>query len=139
MKLLVDYATRFVTLPYRWGGDDTVHGFDCSGLVQEILASVGMDPPGDQTAQALFDRFSKSGMFLQAGKPGALCFYGKSKTEITHVGFGIDTLRMVEAGGGGSKTTSTEAAAEQNAYVRVRPIKQRTDLVAIVLPRYPLI
>ena len=55
MKKLVDYALSFTKIPYRWAGDDPMAGFDCSGYLQEVLASVGMDPRGDQTSQALHD------------------------------------------------------------------------------------
>lgn len=111
-------------------------GFDCSGLVQEILASVGMDPPGDQTAQKLYDFFVKPSV-VGVRRAGALAFYGKSVTQITHVAFMIDGLRVVEAGGGGSRTLSEADASAQNAFVRMRMVDHRTDLVATLLPPYP--
>jgi cell wall-associated NlpC family hydrolase len=135
MDLLIRYAMSFVGLPYRWGGDDPMEGFDCSGLVQEILASAGMDPPGDQTAQALYDHFEKTGTVGAVG-PGVLAFYGQSVRKITHVGFCIDQYRMVEAGGGGSRTINLKAAVDQNAYVRIRLVTTRKDLVATINPRY---
>jgi cell wall-associated NlpC family hydrolase len=57
MDLLIQYAMSFIGVPYRWGGSNPITGFDCSGLVQEILKSVYMDPPGDQTAEALYQYF----------------------------------------------------------------------------------
>lgn len=135
MDLLVQYALTFCGLPYRWGGDDPIQGFDCSGLVQEILASAGLDPKGDQTAQGLYDYFEKRGSWgIQ--QAGSLVFYGKDAFHISHVGFMIDSYRMVEAGGGGSKTNTENDAARQNAYVRVRPIRNRADIVAIIKPYY---
>lgn len=125
----------FVGLPYIWGGDDPIVGFDCSGLVQEILASAGIDPPGDQSAQALYDKLYETSSLNVYG-PGSVAFYGKSVREITHVAFMIDTYRIVEAGGGGSKTLTREDAAKQNAYVRIRTVKHRLDLVAVLKPRY---
>lgn len=135
MTSLVQYALSFVGLPYLWAGDDTINGFDCSGLVQEILASAGVDPKGDQTAQGLYDALegtSKHGSVCV----GALAFYGESVRKISHVAFCIDQYRMVEAGGGGSKTVTLQDAAAQNAYVRVRLIKSRKDLVATLKPQY---
>lgn len=137
MDLLQSYMMSFVGLPYRWGGDDPIRGYDCSGLTQEFLASVNMDPPGDQTAQGLYAFFAKPENNMGDIKGcGALCFYGKSVSEITHVAMMYDSVSIVEAGGGGSKTTSEEAAAEQNAFVRVRRFDHRKDLVAIKMPRY---
>lgn len=138
VRLLVEYAMTFVGQPYRWGGDDSIDGFDCSGLAQELLASVGMDPPGDQTAQALYNHFERQGernVYLA----GALAFYGQSVTKITHVAMLVDQYRVVEAGGGGSKTLSKADAASQNAYVRLRPVNHRKDLIAVIRPLYPMI
>ncbi|MFC1535727.1 NlpC/P60 family protein, partial [Candidatus Neomarinimicrobiota bacterium] len=41
-KIASSIAFHFVGLPYLWGGDDAVAGYDCSGLVIEILKSVGL-------------------------------------------------------------------------------------------------
>lgn len=135
MRILYDYAMSFVGQPYRWGGDDPIHGYDCSGLVQEILESCGVDPKGDQTAQGLYDYFEKRGHWNRI-MLGALAFFGKDAKHITHVGFCLDPYRMIEAGGGGSKTKTREDAAKSNAYVRVRPLDSRKDLVAIIRPSY---
>lgn len=125
---------RFLILPYIWGGDDPILGFDCSGLVQELLAMIGLDPPGDQTAQSLYDHF-KSRSTEGPRACGTLVFFGSSISKITHVGLMLDDVSMIEAAGGGSKTTSMAQAATQNAYIRVRPYSNRKDLIAIVNPR----
>ena len=138
MELLRQYAMSFIGLPYIWGGDDAIKGFDCSGLVQEILSSIGVDPRGDQTAQGLYNYFRDHGVHNSTGL-GALCFYGVSHSRIVHVGFALDSLRMIEAGGGGSKTTSVSKAEKDNAYVRIRPIRSRKDFFAIIKPNYPTI
>lgn len=136
MDLLLQYALQFVGKPYRWGGNGVL-GIDCSGLVQEILAAGGEDPEGDQTAQGLFDYFNANGRAeWNAYKLGALAFYGESVTKITHVAFCVDQYRCIEAGGGGSKTTTPEIAESQGAMVRMRLITRRRDLAAVLRPRY---
>jgi hypothetical protein len=94
-----------------------------------------MDPPGDQSSQALFDYLSKGSAWNAFGC-GAVCFYGKSAREIIHVGFMIDSYRMVEAGGGGSSVLTLADADIKNAFVRIRPYKYRSDFVAVLKPRY---
>lgn len=136
MKSLIGYALLFVGTPYIWGGDDPT-GFDCSGFVQELLASVGIDPAGDQSSNGLYRHFKKDGFQLDFPLPGSLCFYG-SENKITHVAFSIDNFRVVEAAGGNANTKTLEDAARQNAYVRVRPYDRRSDLIAIILPHYHL-
>lgn len=132
-------SLQFLKLPYKWGGDDPIKGFDCSGLIQELYAMIGIDPPGDQTAQSLYEYF-KGRSAEGARDTGALVFYGKSLIKITHVGMIIcdnndGCLSMIEAGGGGSSTNSPEDAAKQNAYVRIRPFNARTDIVSVLLPK----
>lgn len=133
---LTQQIEAFLGLPYRWGGDDAINGFDCSGLCIELLQSVGVLPPGfDATAQGLRAKFPA--VHQGGGAFGDLVFFGSDLKQATHVGFCIGEGLMVEAGGGGSKTTSREAAAEQNAYVRIRPVSNRKDLLGYGRPEYP--
>jgi len=136
MDRLIDYAMKFVGIPYKWGGDNPIDGFDCSGFMQELLQSVGIDPPGDQTANVLHRYFSAQGTVVQNPQAGALVFYG-TLTKMTHIAMCIDSFRIIEAGGGGSNTLTWEDAAKQAAYIRIRPIRRRKDLQAIIMPRYP--
>lgn len=131
--LLHAYALSFLGIPYRWAGDDPMAGVDCSGLVLELLKADGVvQGPIDMTAQHLFN-------LLERGKTaalryGTLLFFGKSDQQITHVALAMTGRHMLEAGGGGSSTVNLEAAIRQNAFVRIRPITSRTDLVAMVDP-----
>ena len=139
MKNLIEYAKCWLGVPYVWGGSNPMTGFDCSGFMQWVLQSVGVDPQGDQTAQALHDILLKSGGIpLKNPQAGAICFYGKTPTAITHTSMCVSEHQIIEAGGGGSSTTSALEAAKHDACVRVRPIDGRKDLVEIVLPKYPL-
>ena len=128
---------QFVGLPYIWGGDDPIRGMDCSGFAQEILEAFGAHPsPGqDLTAQGLYDALQKTGQYNNSGI-GALAFYGKDFRRITHVAIIIGPNLIIEAGGGGSKTLTDKDAAAQNAYIRIRPLKRRSDLIACILPKY---
>lgn len=135
MNLLITYAMQFVGKPYIWGGDHPSVGFDCSGLVQEILKSAGLDPIGDQTAQGLYNHFEKHGSINTWGV-GSLAFFGKSVKEITHIAFCVDQYRMIEAGGAGSNCKTVNDAIKEKAFVRMRLINSRKDLVAMIKPRY---
>ena len=133
--VLYDYAMSHCGLPYRWGGDDPITGFDCSGLCIELLQSVGVLPKDyDSTANGLWSFFDS----YRASEPkfGALVFYGTPQ-RVSHVGFCLNKRQVLEAGGGNSRTVTTVKAAHQNAFIRVRPIDHRKDLVGFVHPIYP--
>ncbi len=132
MKTLISYAMSFLGKPYIWGGEGP-NGYDCSGLVQEILRSVGEDPKGDQTAQDLFNYFKT---YADKPSPGALVFYGKGINHITHIAFVIDHFRVVEAGGGDHTCINMETASRENAMVRIRPYNHRKDIVGLKIPDY---
>lgn len=133
VDLLVDYSMRFIGDNYKWGGDDPMGGWDCSGFIQEVLAAVGCDPMGDQTADGIYRIFKNFSTKILCR--GSLVFFG-SEAKIIHVAMAIDSKRMVEAGGGGSKTKSRLEAERQNAFVRVRPVALRRDFHAALLPDY---
>ena len=131
------YAMTLLGLPYKWGGQNPLEGFDCSGLVQEILASVGADPKGDQTAQMLFDYFSKSkNGRISEPKCGALSFYGSNHKSIRHIAFCINEYQMIEAAGGDSSTRTLEDASNRGSFVRIRPIMYRLDYIHCIYPYF---
>jgi cell wall-associated NlpC family hydrolase len=123
-------------VPYLWGGEHPCSGYDCSGLVQEILAAVGIDPIGDQSAQKLYEHFLVRGR-QSTPRAGALCFYGSLNGPMSHVAFMIDENRVIEAGGGNAETTDIQKAVERKAFVRVRPYQHRQDLKTIIMTIYP--
>ena len=137
-EILYQYALSHLNLPYKWGGDDPISGYDCSGFVIELLKSVGELPHRfDTTAQGLYDHFlEKTGILSSECYFGALVFYGSGVNRISHVAFGLDHVRIIEAGGGGRTVLDERSASKQNAYIRIRPVDYRSDRVAILLPPY---
>ncbi|MEJ5359614.1 MAG: NlpC/P60 family protein [Desulfobacterales bacterium] len=80
---LVRTARRFIGVPYRWGGDSTVTGFDCSGLTRVVYGLNGLELP------------RTSGEQWRAGRPrerralerGDLVFFAtKGGSRVSHVG-----------------------------------------------------
>ena len=100
----------------------------------------GLDPKGDQSAAALHDIFMKSGTVLGGDDMldlGDLVFYG-SKDRVSHVAVALSPFDLIESGGGDESTTSVEEARRRNARVRIRDLRARKDVVAIVRPHgYP--
>jgi len=124
-------AWAMLNRPYRWGGDDPLAGWDCSGLCIEILRAVGIFPrQGDATAASL----EKMYPVVPTPHEGCLAFWAGSDGHINHVAYMLDGEHCIEAGGGGSTTTTEDAAIEQNAYVRVRTVASRPRLVGYCDP-----
>ena len=131
---MLDYLKCFIGVPYLWGGNNAF-GFDCSGLVQEGLMSIGMDKKGDQTSHDLYLHFKQHGLISAKG-PGALVFYGKPE-KITHIAVMLNSTQIIEAGGGDDTTKhAIDAKNREAAMVRIRPIHYRKDIVDIIMPDY---
>ena len=116
-------------MPYLWGGDDP-HGWDCSGLVQEILTSVGAWPRGtDLTADGMMRYFEERDCLIDEEEEidaGDIVFFCTDEGRAVHVEFVVSVgeegeIYCLGASGGGSTTTDEESAWRQNAYVKVRP------------------
>ena len=134
-KIATDYLQRFIGLPYLWAGDDPLAGFDCSGLVVEVLQAVGAIPHGsDFSAAALYKKFEDGA--IERGYVGCLVFWYSADADekIIHVEMMVDDFHSVGASGGGSKTKTIADAIRQNAYVKQRPIGYRGDRYLIVDP-----
>lgn len=135
MNELFSYAMTFVGLPYVIGGQHPSVGYDCSGVATEILIAGGALKHGtDLSAQGLYDHFKQN----QCEKidQGSLVFFGKSFSQVSHVGWAISDFLMIESGGGDFSTTDVSKAILKGAFVRVRPIGYRRDFLASVKPRY---
>lgn len=132
---VVEYARSFIGTMYLWGGCSPL-GWDCSGVIQEILAYAGVDPVGDQTAQTLYNHFLITGDTERTGA-GALVFYGRSKSAITHVAMMTSDYTVFELGGGDHTCTDISVSAKKAAFGRERPLNKRKDIQAIIMPNYP--
>lgn len=125
-ELAIDVIKTHLGLPYKWGGDDTVGGFDCSGLVVEVLKSVGIvNEKYDNTAHGLSKAFPETDI-LEAG---ALVYWDWNNDGIMEH---VEMIALVDddgsiftigASGGGSATTTPQSAMQSNAYVKLRPLR----------------
>lgn len=124
-KVALDYIMRFTGQWYKWGGDDP-SGFDCSGLVVEYLQAGGKIPrKSDFTADQLMGMFPK----IPAPRRGGLVFFGKNGVA-THVEICLNNSLSLGASGGGKNTVTVEDAMRDNAFIKVRPITSRSDVLA---------
>lgn len=139
MMLLESYAMQMVGIQYKWDGKNALAGFDCSGLVSELLKSACEPIADGMNAQMLFDWYSdpsKGNGEWNRQSIGALAFFGESPASVTHVAMLLDQYRIIEAGHGDHLVLTKDDAAAKGAVVRLRSLKYRKDLVGIIRPKY---
>jgi len=119
-------AFSLLNKPYIWGGDNPVEGLDCSGLVIEILKSMGVLPAqGDWTAQGLYERFKDKEVNEQHVREGCLVFWEGMDGTANHVEYVLTSELSICARGGGSTIRSLKDALKYGAYSKIRPWKDR--------------
>jgi cell wall-associated NlpC family hydrolase len=92
---VVDAATKYLGVPYQWGGTDPRTGLDCSGLTQRVFADVGIDLPRTSSQQATAGRPVAG---LTNAQPGDLVFFDySSRPGIDHVGIYVGDGKMIAA------------------------------------------
>lgn len=120
----IKYAWKLVGTPYIWGGDDPMAGFDCSGLIVELLKSVGMiSEIDDYTAEGLRKKYL-SNEVQKIGKPGQLVFRTNDEEVAFHVAIVIDDITIIHAAGAGLSCKNIQDAILKNAYVKPRNLRE---------------
>jgi cell wall-associated NlpC family hydrolase len=114
-------ALAYLGVPYRYGGNDPVTGFDCSGLVRHVFHSAtAMQLP--RSAQEM----ARLGMPVAAGElqPGDLVFFNTRGRAHSHVGIYMGDGSFVHAPArrGQVKVESMDLAYWQRRYNGARRI-----------------
>lgn len=127
-QLALDVAYRHLGTFYSWGGDDS-GGFDCSGLITDVLKTPGVLPRNLRlTAQLFHDRWPTKLVRPPATLyPGMLVFWARPNGTIRHVEMVFDvlddgTVVTIGASGGGPNTKTLSDAIRDNAFVQIRPV-----------------
>ena len=96
----VDVLKSWLHVPYGWGGDD-FSAIDCSGLIMEVLKSVGrFGERRDLTADGLLRLYEKYA--VPNPYKGCLVFWlDKNNGKARHVAMMIDGRFLIHAAGGG--------------------------------------
>ena len=138
LSLLEKYALQFAGTPYKWGGENPISGWDCSGFVKHLLQVFGVFPQNfDTTAQGIYNKLlRREGCIDGIAILGSVSFYGKNQTSITHCMMCLDSHVCIGACGGG-RTTKTKAIADKkNAFIQIKPIAYRKDFLEVLYPGY---
>lgn len=92
-------ATKYIGMPYVWGGSTPATSFDCSGYVCWVLNTSGVASVGRTTAQGLYNMCTP--ISREEAHPGDLIFFTGTHSAgrpVTHVAFYVGNGMMLEAG-----------------------------------------
>jgi cell wall-associated NlpC family hydrolase len=119
---IIRTAERFIGVPYRWGGESSVSGFDCSGLTMVVYQLNGLDLPRTSAEQYSAGRSVDDGDLAA----GDLVFFATARgSRVSHVGIYIGDGRFLHAPGRGSRI---EVASLFSDYFRPRYLGARSYL-----------
>lgn len=83
-EAVVETARRWIGAPYMWSGI-TPAGVDCSGLVQAVFRTHGIELPRDSDMQARCGEPVDPGDDFSGLRPGDLLFFAEEPSRVSHV------------------------------------------------------
>jgi len=119
---IIRTAERFIGVPYKWGGESTVSGFDCSGLTMVVYQLNGLDLPRTSGEQWTAGRAVEAQEISQ----GDLVFFAtRGGKRVSHVGIYLGGDLFLHAPGQGNKIQTASLASD---YFRARYVGARSYL-----------
>lgn len=108
-------ATRYLGVPYRWGGTDPATGLDCSGFAQQVYDDLGIDLPRVSRDQA---RAGVAVPDLASARAGDLIAFGEP---VDHIGIYVGHGRMIVAPRTGDVVKVQDVRSDWTHIRRVLP------------------
>jgi len=133
-ELALKYLWVWLGTQYSFGGNDSLEGFDCSGIVIEVLQSVGILPHKfDDTAHGLYLKYKDNLVEGDDIRPGCLVFWFRDG-RARHVMMIHSHGYVIGACGGGKETKTKKDAIRDDAFVKMRPISYNGDSYKVYDP-----
>ncbi len=110
---VVSAGTKYLGVPYVWGGTDPSRGLDCSGFVQRVFADLGIDLPRVSRDQAKVGTEVAS---LDQARPGDLVAFGKPT--VNHIAIYVGDGKIMHAPRRGEVVSITPIRRNDIASIR---------------------
>ena len=117
---VVAEARKHLGVPYVWGGTHPERGLDCSGLVQVVYKTLGIDLPRVSYQQAASGRPVAS---MAEAQPGDLIAWDNSSRNsgVDHIAIYVGNGQMIEA-------------PRPGGHVQLVPVPSTPDVIRRILP-----
>ena len=113
---IAEYATTFVgKIPYIWGGTSLSYGADCSGFVQSIFSSFGINLPRIAQDQGANGEIVPD---VTDAQPGDVVYWGSNP----HVGIYLGDGKVVHCSGHSYNTSENPGTGPMISNVDFMPI-----------------
>ena len=113
---IAEYATTFVgKIPYVWGGTSLSYGADCSGFVQSIFSSFGINLPRIAQDQGANGEIVPD---VSDAQPGDVVYWGSNP----HVGIYLGDGKVVHCSGHSYNTAENPGTGPMISNVDFMPI-----------------
>ena len=120
---IVEAASKYLGVPYVFGGTDPATGLDCSGFVQRAYADVGVSLPRLAKDQAKAGTAVPS---LAEAKPGDLVAFN---SPVDHIGIYVGDGKMIVSPHSGDRVKIQQVYGTPSAIRRIIP-----DATPVVTP-----
>jgi len=121
-KEIVRTANQFIGVSYRWGGQSSGTGFDCSGLTMVVYRINGLELPRSSRRQWKTGRTVSPG---QLSKGDLVFFATAGGRRVSHVGIYLGNDKFLHAP---SKGRKIRISSMSNKYYKSRYLGARTYL-----------
>jgi gamma-D-glutamyl-L-lysine dipeptidyl-peptidase len=118
---IVETAFRWVGSAYLWGGT-TPWGVDCSGLVQTVFRTHGIELPRDSDQQAEVGERVDAGEELARVQVGDLLFFAERENRISHVAISLGGTRIIHSSVGNGGVRANDLAGETGYEQELRKL-----------------
>ena len=94
-EAIIELAISLLGVPYLWGGKSSF-GYDCSGFVQMVLKTTGINVQRDTSKQIETKDLKK--IHIDVSEPGDLIFFAENN-RINHVAFILGEGKIIHCSG----------------------------------------